>query len=89
MKFGDGDGILGDAISGGIFGFPLLSSPLLLAVVSWCWVGLGRWVLGRRFDEVGWEDHIEGAIHDHLKDLVEGYKVVIWSLNVWHSTNQH
>ena len=41
------------------------------------WVELRRWVLGRGFDEVGWEDHVEGAIHDHLKDLVNGNKVVI------------
>ena len=33
--------------------------------------------LGRGFDEVGREDHVEGAIHDHLEDLVEGYEAVI------------
>ncbi len=77
LKFGDGGGVLDDAIPGGILGFPLLSSPFLLAVVSWCKVGLGRWVLGRGFDEVGRKDHIEGAIHDHLEDVVEGYKSVI------------
>ncbi len=77
LKFRDGGGILDDVIFGSIFGFPLLSSPLLLAVVSWCWVGLGRWVLGRGFDEVWREDHVKGAIHDHLKDLVKGYEAVI------------
>ena len=61
LKFGDGGGVLDDAISGGIFGFPLHSSPLLLAVVSWCWVGLRRQVLGRGYDEIGREDHVEGS----------------------------
>ncbi len=69
----------------------LLSLSLLLAVDPWCGVEFGRWVLGRGFDEVGREDHVEGAIHDHLEDLVEGYKAVVTierSINFWFFANQ-
>ena len=70
-------GILDDAISSGFVRFPFLSLSLLLAVEPLRGVEFRRWVLGRGFDEVGQEDHIEGAIHDHLEDLVKGNKAAI------------
>ena len=59
---------------------PVASSDFLFFPFPFCLllspgVGLnlgdGFW---RGFDEVGREDHVEGAIHDHL---VKGYKAVI------------
>ncbi len=77
QKFGDGGGVLDDVISIGFVRFPFLSLSLLLAVEPRRGIEFGRWVLGRGFDEVGQEDHVEGAIHDHLEDLVKGYEAVI------------
>ncbi len=91
QKFGDGGGALDDAISSGFIGFPFLPFSLLLAVVPRRGVGFGRWVLGRGFDEVGWEDHVEGGIHDILKISLKDTRRSLTmerSLNFGHSTNQ-
>ncbi len=77
QKFSDGGGVLDDAISSGFVRFPFLSLSLLLAVEPRRGIEFRQWVLGRGFDEVGREDHVEGAIHDHLKDLVKGYEAVV------------
>jgi hypothetical protein len=67
---GDGGGIFGDAFPFGFVQLPFPPFPLL-AVVPRCGVGFRQWVLGRRLDKIGGKDHIEGAVHHHLKDIVK------------------
>ena len=76
QKFGDGGGVFGDAPSFGFIQLTFLPLSLLHAVVPWRGAGFGRWILGRRLDKIGGKDHIEGAVHHHLEDLVKGDKAI-------------
>ena len=78
QKFGDGCGVLDDAVLFVVVSLPLLSPSPLLVIVHWGrGGGGGSEILGRGFDEIRGKGHIEGLVHGHLEDFVETNKAVV------------
>ena len=62
---------------------PLLPpSPSLVIVLGGCDRGGGCGILGRGFDEIGGKGHVEGMVHDYLKNFVKANKTVVDHLAV-------
>ena len=67
---GDGGGIFGDAFPFGFVQLPFPPLPFTCrCALVWGWVqAMGSW---EGLDKIGGKDHIEGAVHHHLEDIVK------------------
>jgi hypothetical protein len=76
QEFGDGGRVFDDVFPFNFVGLPLFPS-LSFAIVPRHGCGCIHWTFGRGVDKIREEDDIEGAVHDHLKNLVKTNKAVI------------
>jgi hypothetical protein len=77
QEFGDGRGVLDDAVFIAVSLLPLFALFVALAVLVFGARGRDRGILGRWFDEVGRKSNVEGAVHNHFEDFDETNEMVV------------
>ncbi len=77
QELGDGGGVLRNAFPVDLARFPLIPPFLFAVTLGRRSAGGSRRGLRGRLDEVWREGHVDGAVHHHFENLVEGDEAIV------------